>query len=112
MIEQRSCRLPEYAEWLEGTMAQTPTVFRPPKRHRVRLRTTDNLEKLHREVARRTRVLRILPDRQRCARLITAPAIEQSKERPTCSRCLTMSQVEPVSENLVEEKQDVLRPAA
>ena len=79
MIEQRSHRLPEFAEWLEETRDQTLTVSRPPKRQRVRLHTT-NPVKLRREVARRTRWYGFAPSRKSRLRLITAPAMEQSAD--------------------------------
>jgi len=79
-IERWSHRLPEFSDWLEETIEQTLTVFRLPKNHRVRLRTTNNLEKLHQEVKRRTRVVRIFPNRRSCLRLASALAMEQSDE--------------------------------
>ena len=106
MIEHWSRRLPEFAEWLEETIEQTLTVFRLPRKHRVRLRTTNNLEKLHQEVKRRTRVVRIFPNRRSCLRLVSALAMEQSDEWLTGSRYLTMPESEPV-----EEKEEVLQPA-
>jgi len=106
MIEHWSRRLPEFAEWLEETIEQTLTVFRLPRKHRVRLRTTNNLEKLHQEVKRRTRVVRIFPNRRSCLRLVSALAMEQSDEWLTGSRYLTMPESEPV-----EEKKEILQPA-
>ena len=106
MIEHWSGRVPEFAEWLEETIEQTLTVFHLPKQHRVRLRTTNNLEKLHQEVKRRTRVVRIFPNRRSCLRLVSALAMEQSDEWLTGSRYLTMPESEPV-----EEKEEALQPA-
>ncbi len=112
MIEQWSRRVPAFGEWLEETIEQTLTVFQLPRRHRVRLRTTNNLEKLHQEVARRTRVVRIFPNRRSCLRLVSALAMEQSEEWLTGSRYLTMIEAEPVDEKLVEQKEDALQPVA
>ena len=106
MIEHWSHRLPEFSEWLEETIEQTLTVFHLPKNHRVRLRTTNNLEKLHQEVKRRTRVVRIFPNRRSCLRLVSALAMEQSDEWLTGPRYLTMPESEPV-----EEKEEALQPA-
>jgi putative transposase len=105
MIEDWSGRVPEFAEWLEETIEQTLTVFLLPKLHRVRLRTTNNLEKLHQEVKRRTRVVRIFPNRRSCLRLVSALAMEQSDEWLTGPRYLTMMESEPV-----EEKEESLQP--
>jgi len=109
MIERWSSRVPAFAEWLEETIEQTLTVFQLPKGHRVRLRTTNNLEKFHQEVKRRTRVVRIFPNRRSCLRLVSALAMEQSEEWLTGPRYLTMTQVEPVEQ---PEKEDVLQPVA
>ncbi len=109
MIEQWSHRVPAFAEWLEETIEQTLTIFQLPQGHRVRLRTTNNLEKYHQEVKRRTRVVRIFPNRRSCLRLVSALAMEQSEEWLTGPRYLTMAQTETVEE---PEKEDVLQPVA
>jgi len=109
MIEQWSSRGPAFAEWLEETIEQPLTVFQLPKGHRVRLRTTNNLEKFHQEVKRRTRVVRIFPNRRSCLRLVSALAMEQSEEWVTGPRYLTMEQTETVEE---PEKEGVLQPVA
>ncbi len=109
MIEQWSSRVPAFAEWLEETIEQTLTVFQLPKGHRVRLRTTNNLEKFHQEVKRRTRVVRIFPNRRSCLRLVSALAMEQSEEWLTGPRYLTMTQTETVEE---PETEGVLQPVA
>lgn len=109
MIEQWSRRVPAFAEWLEDTIEQPLTVFQLPKGHRLRLRTTNNLEKYHQEVKRRTRVVRIFPNRRSCLRLVTALAMEKSEEWLTGSRYLTMTQSEVVEE---PKKEDVLQPVA
>ena len=75
----------------------------------VRLRTTNNLEKFHQEVKRRTRVVRIFPNRRSCLRLVSALAMEKSEEWLTGSRYLTMAQTETVEQ---QEKEDVLQPVA
>ena len=109
MIEQWRRRVPAFAEWLEDTIEQPLMVFQLPKGHRLRLRTTNNVEKYHQEVKRRTRVVRIFPNRRSCLRLVTALAMEKSEEWLTGSRYLTMTQSEAVEE---PKKEDVLQPVA
>lgn len=109
MIERWNSRVPGFAEWLDETIDQPLTVFHLPKGHRLRLRTTNNLEKYHQEVKRRTRVVRIFPNRRSCLRLVSALAMEQSEEWLTGSRYLTMAQSEAVEE---PKKQRVLQLAA
>lgn len=109
MVEQWRKQVPVLAEWLEETIEQTLTIFALPKGHRVRLRTTNNLEKYHQEVKRRTRVVRIFPNRESCLRLVSALAMEQSEEWVTGPRYLTMTQVETVEQ---PQKEDALQSVA
>jgi putative transposase len=51
-----------------------------PLAHRPRIRTTNGLERLHEEVKRRMRVVRIFPNPRACLRLVTALCVEQSEE--------------------------------
>jgi len=61
-----------------------------PESHRRRIRTTNSLERFNQELKRRTRVVRIFPNREACLRLVTALAIEQSEEWVTGRRYLNM----------------------
>ena len=51
-----------------------------PTAHQRRIRTTNGLERLNQELKRRTRVVRIFPNRASLLRLVTALAREQSEE--------------------------------
>ena len=51
-----------------------------PDSHRRRIRTTNGLERFNQELKRRSRVVRIFPNREACLRLVTALAVEHSKE--------------------------------
>jgi transposase-like protein len=55
---------------------------------------TNGLERYHEEVKRRTRVVRIFPNRASCPRLVSALAMEQSEEWITARRCLQMKILE------------------
>ena len=109
MIERWIKCDPVLAEWLTEMLEDCLAVSWLPKGHRVRLCTTSNPEKLHQEVKCRTRVVRILPNRRSCLRLISALAMGQSEERLTDPRYLTMAQTEAVAQ---PEKEDVLQPVA
>ena len=65
-----------------------------PESHRRRIRTTNGLERLNQEIKRRTRVVRIFPNRGACLRLVSALAIEQSEEWLTGRRYLDMRELE------------------
>ena len=61
-----------------------------PESHRRRIRATNSLERFNQELKRRTRVVRIFPNREACLRLVTALAVEQSEEWVTGRRYLNM----------------------
>lgn len=64
-----------------------------PESHRRRIRTTNGLERFNQELKRRTRVVRIFPNREACLRLVTALAVEQSEEWVTGRRYLDMEEL-------------------
>ncbi len=64
-----------------------------PESHRRRIRTTNAQERLNQEIKRRTRVVRIFPNRQSCLRLVAALAAEQSEEWVTGRRYLDMEEL-------------------
>jgi len=84
-------KFPELVEWLEETIAEPLGVFALPEAHRKRLRTTNGLERYGQEVRRRSRVVRIYPNRRSCLRLVSALAMEQSEEWLTGHRYLEMA---------------------
>jgi putative transposase len=51
------------------------------------------LERFNQELKRRTRVVRIFPNRGSCLRLVSALAVEQSEEWLTGRRYLDMSEL-------------------
>ena len=67
--------LPEAVACLESGFAAATVFFGFPPAHWHRLRTTNSIERLHREIKRRTRVVGAFPDRASTLRLITAVAI-------------------------------------
>ena len=54
--------------------------FSLPEAHRVRMRTTNGLERLNKEIKRRTRVARLFPNPESCLRLVSAPLCEQDED--------------------------------
>ena len=85
---------PRVAEHLEEPIEECLTCLAFPESHRRRIRTTNGLERLNQEIKRRTRVVRIFPNRQACLRLVTALAVEQSEEWLTGRRYLDMRELE------------------
>ena len=70
-------------------MPESLTVLRLPAAHRQRLRTTNMLERLNRELKRRTRVATLFPNEAALLRLVSAILIELSEEWETGKRYVT-----------------------
>ena len=75
---------------LEEDLEACLTCYTVPAPHRPRIRTTNGLERLNQELKRRTRVVRIFPNRASLLRLATALAMEQSEEWVSGRRYLDM----------------------
>ncbi|MFZ2096373.1 MAG: IS256 family transposase [Anaerolineales bacterium] len=71
---------PALADWLEKNIPEGLTVFSFPASQRRRLRTSNGLERLSREIKRRTRVVSIFPNEAACLRLISAILMEINEE--------------------------------
>jgi transposase-like protein len=67
-----------------------------PLAHQARIRTTNGMERLNQELKRRTRVIRIFPNRDACLRLVTALCAEQSEEWESGRQYLDMSELPPL----------------
>jgi transposase-like protein len=81
------------AEHLEEHVEECLSCLAFPESHRKRIRTTNGQERLNQEIKRRTRVVRIFPNRDSCVRLVTALAVEQSEEWVTGRRYLDMEEL-------------------
>lgn len=68
------------SEWLASNISEGLTVFAFPASFRRLLRTTNGVERLHREVRRRARVISIFPNSASCLRLVSAVLAEISEE--------------------------------
>ena len=71
---------PRLSAWLEANLAGGFTVFDFPIKHRRFIRTTNSLERVNREIRRRTRVVGIFPNEDSCLRLISAILMETSEK--------------------------------
>ena len=71
------------ADWMEKNIPESLTVFAFPASHQRKLRTSNCLERLNREIRRRTRVVSIFPNEAACLRLISAIMMEIDEEWQT-----------------------------
>ena len=81
---------PQLAAWAEKNLPEGFTVFSLPEGHRVRMRTTNGLERLNKELKRRTRVATLFPNPDSCNRLVSALLAEQDEEWMTAKIYLKM----------------------
>jgi transposase-like protein len=81
---------PRLADWLEANIPEGLAVFALPAGHRRRLRTINMLERLNKELKRRTRVAGLFPNEASALRLVSAVAMEISEEWETNRKYLTM----------------------
>lgn len=83
---------PELVAWAEEALPEGMVVFSLPKKHWKRLRTDNMLERLNKEILRRTRVATLFPNPASCLRLVTAVVMEISEEWVTGKTYLKMTQ--------------------
>ena len=81
---------PKLAAWLEENLPQGFAVFAFPRDHQRRLRTTNPLERVNKEIKRRTRVAGLFPNEAALLRLVTAILAETSDEWETGKIYLNM----------------------
>lgn len=81
---------PQLASWAEKNLPEGFAVYGLPEAHRIRMRTTNGLERLNKELKRRTRVATLFPNPASCLRLVSAMLAEQDEEWMTAKIYLTM----------------------
>jgi transposase-like protein len=79
-VELWAKEAPRLATWAEENLPMGLTVFDLPPAHRTQLRTTNGLERINREIKRRTRVASIFPNAASCLRLVSAILAECDEE--------------------------------
>ncbi len=73
----------QLAEWMDINIPQGLTVFDLPEKVRKKLRTTNGVERLNRELARRTKIAGLFPNTDSLLRLSSALLMEISEEWET-----------------------------
>lgn len=82
---------PKLADWMEQNLSEGLTVFGFPASHRRLIRTTNGVERVNRELRRRTRVASIFPNEASCLRLVSALLMEISDDWQTDKAYLTLT---------------------
>jgi putative transposase len=83
------------ALWLVKSIPEGLTVFAFPKAHQRKIRTTNGLERVNREVKRRTQVVSIFPNDAACLRLASALLMEIDEDWQTGRIYLSLEKSEP-----------------
>lgn len=96
-IEKYEKSASKLACWLEANIPEGLAVFAFPAAHRRLIRTTNGLERVSREVHRRTRVVGIFPNEAACLRLVSAILMEIDDAWQAGRVYLTFERDEPPS---------------
>ncbi len=91
-IQKYEAAAPRLSAWLEENLPEGLTVFAFPEPHRRLLRTTNGVERVNREVRRRTRVASIFPNEASCLRLASAVLMEISDDWQADKAYLTFAE--------------------
>ena len=91
VVEQYKASAPRLSEWMEGNLPEGLTVFSFPENHRRLIRTSNGLERVNKEIRRRTRVCGLFPNEASCLRLVSAILMEISEEWETGKAYLTFT---------------------
>lgn len=90
MVEKYAKTASKLADWMETNLPEGLTIFAFPADHQRKLRTTNLVERLNREIRRRTIVVSIFPNEAACLRLVSAMLIEYDEDWQTGRTYLSM----------------------
>ena len=79
-VQKYSKSQPKLAAWMEENLQEGFAVFAFPTAHQRLLRTSNLLERVNRELKRRSRVVGIFPNPDSCLRLLSANLMELSEQ--------------------------------
>lgn len=94
LVKKYATSAPDLSSWMEENVIEGLTVLSLPAAHRVRMRTTNMLERLNKEIKRRTRVATLFPNEASILRLVSALLNEVSDGWETGKTYLRMRQGE------------------
>jgi transposase-like protein len=89
-IQKYEKSAPEFAKWLEENIEEGLTIYQFPKEHRRKLRTSNGIERVNREIKKRTRVAVLFPNKESALRLVTGVILEIHEEWVTGKVYLNM----------------------
>lgn len=80
LVQQYEKSMPKLSQWMDENIVEGLAIFALPVAHRRYLRTTNMLERVHKEIKRRTRVATLFPNEASLLRLVSAVLAETSQE--------------------------------
>jgi transposase-like protein len=90
-IEKYQKRAPEFAKWLEENIDEELTMYQFPREHWEKIRTSNGVERINKEIKRRTRVAVLFPNPESALRLVTEVLIEIHEDWVTGRQYLDMN---------------------
>jgi putative transposase len=105
LLAKWQAKYPKLCAWVEENIEGTLSYYRLPLAHHKHMKSRNILERLNQEIKRRTHVVRIFPNPERCLRLVRALAVEMHENWLEAMRYLNM-------DHLAEHKKQMLRQVA
>ena len=90
-VEKYRIRAPEFAKWIDENIEEGFTIYQFPKEHQKKLRTSNGIERMNREIKRRTRVAILFPNKESALRLVTGVLVEIHEDWVTGKQYLNMN---------------------